>query len=446
MICFHNQGRMGTLILPSFVWEAVLRGHAPHLTMCGTKYLSDIQPMRIQPASFAFTLLLGLLASVPYSGIDMSLPALAATGAALGARPADVGFTMSVFMLSLATAPLVYGPVSDRYGRRPVVVFGVTLFVVGSLACALAQSLPVLLVCRFSQGCGAASTTLTFAIIRDLFEGENARAKMANVVIAINVVTVIAPTAGAALLALGSWRLIYTTQFGMGLVLLIALVTGFAESAKIDQTNRLAPSIIGRSYLQVLTNPISSAYILVGAAAGGTVMAYVTGSSLFFINGMGLRPNQYGLIFSACSGSVMAGAFLDRRLAAWNVSPAYVLMMGLTVSAAASGLLLATTLVGWVPLPLVVSLLVAVGLAFGLSIPNAINATMHPLPQIAGAVSAVSGSIQMMTGAVSSGLVAFLYDGRSALSMSRGHDTVFASGAGIISADCPSRRASRFAS
>jgi MFS transporter, DHA1 family, multidrug resistance protein len=374
--------------------------------------------MRIQPESFAFTLLLGLLASIPYSGIDMNLPAFAATGAALGAQPADIGFTISVFMLSLATTPLVYGPISDRYGRRPVVIFGVMLFVVGSLACALAQSLLVLLVGRLSQGCGAASTTLTFSIIRDLFEEENARAKMANVVIAINVVTMIAPTAGAALLALGSWRLIYTAQSGMGLVLLIALVTGFAESAKIDQANRLAPSIIRRSYLQVLTNPISFAYILVGGAAGGTVMAYVTGSSLFFINGMGLRPNQYGLIFSACSGSVMAGAFLDRRLAAWNVSPAHVLMMGLTVSAAASGLFLGTTLVGWVPLPLVVSLLLAVALAFGLSIPNAINATMHPLPHIAGAVGAVSGSIQMMTGAASSALVAFLYDGRSALSMS----------------------------
>src|ERR1700709_2535119 len=98
---------------------------------------SDTRPVRIQPASFAFTLLLGLLASIPYSGIDMNLPALAATRAAPGARAADVGFTMSVFMLSLAMAPLVYGPVSDRYGRRPVVVFGVTLFVVGSLACAL---------------------------------------------------------------------------------------------------------------------------------------------------------------------------------------------------------------------------------------------------------------------------------------------------------------------
>lgn len=113
----------------------------------------------------------------------------------------------------------------------------------------------------------------------------------------------------------------------------------------------------------------------------------------------------------------MAGAFLARRLAAWNFSPAHVLMMGLTVSAAASGLFLATTLVGSVSLPLVVSLLVAVAVAFGLSIPNAMSATMHPLPQIAGAVGAVSGSIHMMAGAVSSRLVACLYDRRSASSM-----------------------------
>ena len=139
--------------------------------------------MQIQPASFAFTLLLGFLAAVPYSGIDINLPALAATGATLGVSPSEVGLTMSAFMLSLAVAPLIYGPVSDRFGRKPVVAFGVALFVVASLACAVAQSLPALLVCRFVQGVGAASTAMTFAIIRDLFGEETARAKIANVVV-----------------------------------------------------------------------------------------------------------------------------------------------------------------------------------------------------------------------------------------------------------------------
>src|SRR5499427_2236368 len=102
--------------------------------------------MQIQPISFAFTLLLGFLAAVPYSAIDINLPALAATGASLGASASDVGLTMSVFMFSLAAAPLLYGPLSDRFGRKPVVVFGVALFVVASLACAIAQSLPALLI------------------------------------------------------------------------------------------------------------------------------------------------------------------------------------------------------------------------------------------------------------------------------------------------------------
>ena len=170
--------------------------------------------MQIQPSSFAFTLVLGFLAAVPYSGIDINLPALAATGATLGVSPSEVGLTMSAFMLSLAVAPLIYGPVSDRFGRKPVLAFGVALFVFASLACALAQSLPVLLIRRFVQGVGAASTAMTFAIIRDLFNETTARAKIANVVVTINVVTVIAPTAGAALLTIGGWRSIYAIQAG----------------------------------------------------------------------------------------------------------------------------------------------------------------------------------------------------------------------------------------
>jgi MFS transporter, DHA1 family, multidrug resistance protein len=171
--------------------------------------------MQIRPTSFGFTLLLGFLAAVPYSGIDINLPALAATGATLGVSPSEVGLTMSAFMLSLAVAPLIYGPISDRFGRRPVVVFGVALFVVASVSCAAAQSLPALLVCRFVQGVGAASTAMTFAIIRDLFGETSARAKIANVVVIINVMTVIAPTAGAALLTIGSWRLICAIQAGI---------------------------------------------------------------------------------------------------------------------------------------------------------------------------------------------------------------------------------------
>lgn len=373
--------------------------------------------MQIRPTSFGFTLLLGFLAAVPYSGIDINLPALAATGATLGVSPSEVGLTMSAFMLSLAAAPLIYGPVSDRFGRKPVVVFGVALFVVASLACSVAQFFPELLLCRFVQGVGAASTAMTFAIIRDLFGEMSARAKIANVVVVINVMTVIAPTAGAALLTIGSWRAIYAIQAGIGVLLLLAVLFGFAESARVEFANRLAPAIVIRSYLRVLTHPLSFAYILVGAASGAMVFAYVAGSSLFFIGVMGLRPDRYGLIFGACSAAVMSGALLDGCLGRRGISARTVLRIGLMLSAAAAATLLAMTVAGWTQPSLIAGLLMTVALAFGMTMPSIMNATMQPLPDIAGAVGALAGGIQMMAGAASSGLVAVLFDGRSALSM-----------------------------
>jgi DHA1 family bicyclomycin/chloramphenicol resistance-like MFS transporter len=371
--------------------------------------------MRIESASFVFTLLLGLLAAVPYSGIDINLPALSATGATLSASASDVGLTMSAFVLSLALMPLMYGPASDRFGRKPIVLFGILLFVMGSVACALAPSLPVLLACRVAQGVGAAMGTI-FAIIRDLFDGNAARIKIANVMVAVNVATMVAPTAGATLLTLGNWRLIYAVQAGIGLILLLAVLFGLSESARIDLTLRPNSAIVS-SYLRVLTHPVSFGYVLVGAASGATVFAYVTGASLFFIGVVELRPDQYGLIFSGCSAAIMRGAFLDGRLSRRGIASGDVLATGLKLMTTGSVMLLAMTMGGLRSPALFAGLLIVVALAFGLSVPNVMSATMQPLPEIAGAVSAAAGSVQLTAGAVSSGLVWLLFDGRSALSM-----------------------------
>jgi DHA1 family bicyclomycin/chloramphenicol resistance-like MFS transporter len=366
----------------------------------------------------AFTLLLSFLVALPSFGIDMSLPALTATGAALRVAPAQAGLMMSLFMLGFAVAPLFYGPASDRYGRKPVVVFACVLFIIAGIGCALSRSLPALLTWRVVQGAGAgASMTIALAIIRDLFEGQDARTKLSYVAIATMIVPMIAPTAGAALLALGGWRLIHAVLAGVGVLLLLAMLLGFAESAPVDPANRLVPSVIARNYLRVLMHPLCLGYILVNGAAFGTLFAYVSGSSLFLINVVGLTPERYGLVFAATSLGIMAGALLNSRLSASGVLPDYPLAIGLVLAAASAMSLLAMTLAGWMPLPLVISLLVLGTLAFGLIAPNAMQGAMQPLPQIAGAAGAATGCIQMTMGAVASGLVAALYDGHSALSM-----------------------------
>jgi MFS transporter, DHA1 family, multidrug resistance protein len=374
--------------------------------------------MRIPPASMAFTLLLSLLVALPSFGIDMSLPALTATGAALGVAPAQAGLTMSVFMLGFAVAPLAYGPASDRYGRKPVVLFAGLLFTIAAIGCELARSLPGLLIWRLVQGAGAgASMTIALAIVLDLFEGQAARTRLSYVAIATMIVPMIAPSAGAALLALGGWRAIHAVLAGVGLLLLLAMWLGFAESARIDPANRLVPSAIARSYLRVLMHPLCLGYILVNAAGFGALFAYVSGSSLYLINVVGLRPGQYGLVFAATSLGIMTGAFLNGRLSARGVEPGYPLAAGLGLAAVAATSLLAMTLAGWMPLAVLIPVLILDNLAFGLIAPNAMEAAMQPLPEIAGAAGAATGFIQMTTGAIASGLVAALYDGHSALSM-----------------------------
>lgn len=378
----------------------------------------EIPQVRLPPTSMAFTLLLGLLVALPSFGIDMSLPALTSVGAALGVAPERAGLMMSLFMLGFAVAPLFYGPVSDRYGRKPVVVFACMLFAIAGIGCAFARSLPTLLVWRVVQGAGAgASMTITLAIVRDLFEGQAARTRLSYVSIATMVVPMIAPSAGAALLALGGWRVIHAVLGGVGLLLLLAMLIGFTESARLDPANRLVPSVIARNYLRVLMNPLCLGYILINAAAFGALFAYVSGSSLFLINVVGLRPGQFGVVFAATSLGIMAGAFLNGRLSTWGVAPFYPLTAGLVLAVVTATALLLMTLVGWMPLTPVILILIVGNFAFGLIAPNAMQGAMQPLPQIAGAAGAATGCIQMATAAVVSGLVALLHDQHSALSM-----------------------------
>ncbi|WP_454624229.1 multidrug effflux MFS transporter [Bradyrhizobium cenepequi] len=364
-----------------------------------------------------FTLLLGLLSSLPTFGIDMILPSLSATGADLGAAPTDVGLAMSVYLLSLGGALLVYGPVSDRFGRKPIVVFGCALVILASVGCIFSRSLSQLLFFRALQGAGASGPGMAaVTIVSDLFEGAAARARMSNVVFAINIVPMIAPTVGAALLSVGGWRAIYLVPLAGGFVLLGAMA-GFSESARIDSANRLSPTTIVVDYFRVLRNPLCVSYILCNAASAGAVFAYITGSSLFFINALGLSAYQYGLIFGTSSLSVMVGTSANKHLERLGGSPGQMIAIGLALSTLMAASLLMMVVAGNSSIAIVVSVMIGVALSFGLISPNAMSGALRPMPEIAGSISAVMAFVQMIAAASSSALVAALFDGRSALSM-----------------------------
>ncbi|MEI9984497.1 MAG: Bcr/CflA family efflux MFS transporter, partial [Aliidongia sp.] len=373
--------------------------------------------VRIRPDSVAFTLLLALLSSLPTFGIDMILPTLSATGADLGAPPGEVGLAMSVYLLGVGAALVAYGPISDRFGRKPVIVFGSVLLIAASIGCIFAHSLGELLAYRALQGAGAAAPGIgAVTIVRDLFDGAAARAKMSYVVFAVNIVPMVAPTVGAALLPIGGWRSVYLVPIVGGCVLLLAM-RYLAETARLDPTARLRPAAVIRDYLRVLTHPVCLGNILCNAAAAGSVFAYITGSSLFFINLLGLSPGQYGLIFGISSLSVMGGTVVNTRLSTGGASPSRLIALGLMLSTLLAAALLVMALAGGESIILVVLVMVGVALSFGLISPNAMSGALQPMPEIAGSVSAVMAFVQMLAAAVSSALVAELFDGHSAVSM-----------------------------
>jgi DHA1 family bicyclomycin/chloramphenicol resistance-like MFS transporter len=372
--------------------------------------------MRIEPNSSAFNWLLGLLSALPTFGIDMILPTLQATGVALGASSAEAGVAMSVYLLGLGAALLVYGPVSDRIGRRPIIIFGAALLALASVGCILARSLPQLLIFRILQGVGASGPGMgALTIVRDLFEGDEARAKTSYIVFAVNIVPMVAPTMGAALLSLGGWQAVYWLPVAGGCILLV-IMRGMAETARIEPGSRLRPLNVLRDYLSVLEHPICLRYTVCNAAAAGAVFAYITGSSLFLIDVVGLGPIQYGVVFGASSLSVMAGSLLNQRLSG-RVTPRQMIAIGLSLSTALATCLMVMALAESRSVLLVVLVMTGVALSFGLISPNAISEALEPLPAIAGAAGAVVMFVQMLGAATASWLVSWLFDGRSALSM-----------------------------
>ena len=373
---------------------------------------------RIPPASTAFNVLLAALAALPSFGIDMSLPALASIGSSLGVSPEKAGLTMSLFMVGFATAPVLFGPLSDRYGRRPAVLLALALFSLASVGCALSATLPGLLSWRIVQGAGAGiGMTLALAIIRDLFDGNAGRTKLSYIVVTMLVVPMIGPTAGTGLLLLGGWRSISGVLAGIGAVLFATCAAGLEESAAIHPARRLTLASVFRDYRQILGNPVCVGYMLINAAGFGALFAYVSGSSLYFVGTVGLTAAQYSMLFAGTSIGIMAGAFANGRLSAKGVPPTFPLVIGLALAFASAVALLGATLAGWTPLPGVIGLLLMGNVAFGFIAPNATQLAMQPLPTIAGSAGAAATCIQMLFGSASSALVVSAHDGHSVLSM-----------------------------
>jgi MFS transporter, DHA1 family, multidrug resistance protein len=375
------------------------------------------QTLPKSPHGLAFILLLGLMVALPGFTIDMALPALTDTALSLGVPTHSAGLTISCFMISFGISPLIYGPISDRYGRKPVVTFGCIILIIAGFGCVFAPSLPTLLVFRIIQGLGAGAMPLSIVIARETFDESVVRQKLSYIVMAIYVSPITAPSIGAALLSIGNWRFIYAVLTALAILLLIGIIRGLDNGSRSSSTGRVSVSSILRDYRVVLGHPVARAYILATTASFGVSAAYLTGSALFFVQIAGMSPNQYGTIFGLTALASIGGAFVDGRLSARGISFFHIWPIGFAIWASVSLVLLTMTLTGWMPVPLVIALFATMTFSGGMIAPGMMQGALQQLPQIAGTVSATSNSLLMISGSIFSGLTTILFDGHTALSM-----------------------------
>jgi DHA1 family bicyclomycin/chloramphenicol resistance-like MFS transporter len=357
-------------------------------------------------------LVLGLLSAIGPFAIDMYLPALPAIGASLGAEVGAVQFSLTAFFLSLGVGQLLYGPVSDMVGRKPPLYFGLGLFTLASIGCALASDIQTLVALRFLQGLGAAAgMAIPRAVVRDLHTGTEAARLMSLLMLVFSVSPILAPLAGSGVIALTGWRGVFWAV-ALASVAGLALVYGALQETR-SEADRVESSLGSalRAYALLLRDWHYLGLVGIGSTALAGFFVFLAGSPFVLINHYGLTPTQYSLAFS-----FNAIAFIGASQFTGVLGKRFGLVRLVKFAASASGVvmtaLLAYYLAGGDRLAVLIALYFVASGFMGLVIPTASVLALEKHGAIAGTASALMGTLQMLGGAAAMGIVSLFATGK----------------------------------
>ncbi|WP_439518985.1 multidrug effflux MFS transporter [Hydrogenophaga sp.] len=361
---------------------------------------------------FRIALILGLLSAIGPFAIDMYLPALPAIGSSLGAPVGQVQWTLTAFFISLGVGQLFYGPVSDMVGRKPPLYFGLGLFALASVGCALTSDVQTLVVLRFLQGLGAAAgMAIPRAVVRDLHTGNDAARIMSLLMLVFSISPILAPLVGSGVIALTGWRGVF---WAVALASLagLALVYGALTETR-TQADRLESSVGSalRSYGVLLRDRHYLGLVGIASTALAGFFVYLAGSPFVMIDHYGLTPTQYSLAFgvnaAAFFGAAQCTALLGRRFGLVNVVKGAATASGATMT-----LLLVYYLAGGDSLWVLIALYFVASGFMGLVIPTTSVLALEQHGAIAGTASALMGTLQMLGGAAAMAVVSLFANGQ----------------------------------
>jgi MFS transporter, DHA1 family, multidrug resistance protein len=357
------------------------------------------RPRSERPAP-PLTLLAGVTAVAPAS-LHILVPALPVLAAVFNAPPGTVQLVLTLFLAGIAAGQLVYGPVSDRYGRRPVLIAGLSLFLFGTVLCGFAWSLPMLIVGRTLEALGGcAGMVLGRAIIRDIYERERAASALATIMMVMSLAPSLSPAIGAYLAEWGGWRADFVLLGIVGAAILIL------TAAKLEETHAPAPvNLVGMigSFIVLLRSPAFLSIAFATAFTSASWFTFLAAAPYLLSELLHQPPSTYGLmILLPMAGYILGNAAVGRLSVLIGSTGLFITGLALSL---VSGVVLAlwcfTSLTPWALfVPMAIS-----SVGNGMSQPPGIAAGLSVYPRIAGAASGLMGFMQMTIAALATLLI-----------------------------------------
>jgi MFS transporter, DHA1 family, multidrug resistance protein len=367
-------------------------------------------------SKFLRILILGMLTAIGPFSIDMYLPGFPAIARDLHTTVAHITLSLSSFFIGISAGQLIYGPLLDRFGRKRPLYFGMSLYLVASISCALCQSADALIALRLFQALGGcAGMVAARAMVRDIFPVEENAKVFSLLMLVVGISPIVAPTAGGYVTATIGWHYVFVILAIMAAFVLTAVHFFMPESRKPDATVSLLPVPILKSFIRILREPQFYTYAFTGAIASAGLYAYIAGSPYVFMNIFKVTGQQYGWIFAGVAlgliTSSQINSILLRQYKSEQIIPVAIFCQFIT------GLILfAGTYFHLLGLASTIFFIGIFLCCQGFSFPNSSALSMAPFHKNAGTASALMGAIQLAIGASSSALVSFLTN-KSALPM-----------------------------
>ncbi|OOZ39225.1 Bcr/CflA family drug resistance efflux transporter [Solemya pervernicosa gill symbiont] len=350
-----------------------------------------------------------MLAMLAPFTIDTYLPSFPSIASEFGASDLQLQQTLSLYLLAFAVSTLIYGPLSDGFGRRGVVLLALLVYVASSVGAALVVDIDQLIVMRILQGLSAsAGLVVGRAMVRDLYHGHEAHRVMAMVMMLFAIAPAVAPLVGGLLQSWLGWRSVFLFLALLGALVTLLFYLGIRETLPRDKRHSIHPLKVGRLYLNAFVSPRFMGLTIAFSLMFGGFFLYVAGAPVVIFEHLGLKSNDFWLLFIPLVSGMAVGSMLSRRMAG-RIAPEWMLAAGFLIMVVAGLLNVAQSL--WLettPLTVIAPLtLYTFGVA--LVIPILTVMGLDCFPKNRGMASAMQGFLQMSYGALVAGALVPLF-------------------------------------